>query len=101
MPMYVMLTKLTPEGSKSLSVTPDRLRQVNQEVEDFGCKLVSQYALVGPYDFLNLVEAPDNETVAVLSTSLASRGTLQALTMPALNISDLLGRIKAARAGEL
>jgi uncharacterized protein with GYD domain len=100
MALYVMLTKLTPEGSKSLMTAPDRIREVNQEVLEFGCKLIGQYALVGPYDFLNLVEAPDNETVAVLSASLSSRGTIEALTMPALNVGDLLGRLKAVRAGQ-
>lgn len=101
MATYVMLTKLTPEGSKSLNIAPDRVREVNREIEDYGCKLVNQFALVGPYDFLNVIEAPDNETIAVLSASLASRGTLEALTMPALNVGDLLGRIKAARSGQL
>jgi uncharacterized protein with GYD domain len=91
-----MLTTLTAEGSKTLASNPDRVRAVNEELEEYGCQVVAQYAVLGPYDFLNIIEAPDNEAIAVLSASLAARGSVTFLTMPAVATGDLLGRLKAA-----
>lgn len=96
MPTYIMLTSLTAEGSKSMNSHPDRVRAVNEELEDYGCHLVAQYATLGPYDFVNIVEAPDNETIAILSAALGARGSLSILTMPAVSVGDLLGRLKSA-----
>ena len=73
MPAYVMLSTLTPEGRKTLHDRPDRLAEVNREIEDFGCKIVGQYSVLGPYDFVTILEAPDNETAAHLSVDLGSR----------------------------
>jgi uncharacterized protein with GYD domain len=91
-----MLTSLTAEGSKTLTSHPDRVRALNEEVRDYDCRVVAQYATLGPYDFVNIVEAPDNETIAVLSAALGARGTVTALTMPAVSVGDLLGRLKSA-----
>ena len=77
MATYVLLSSLTSEGGQTLHAHPDRLSEVNNEIDGFGCHVISQYALLGPYDFLTIVEAPDNETVAHLSVDLASRGTVQ------------------------
>ena len=96
MPTFIMLTTLTAEGSKTLTSHPDRVRTVNEELQDYGCRVVAQYAVLGPYDFVNIVEAPDNETIAVLSAALAARGSVTALTMPAVAVGDLLGRLKSA-----
>lgn len=96
MPTYIMLTSLTAEGSKTLNSHPDRVRAVNDELEDYGCHLVAQYATLGPYDFVNIVEAPDNEAIAILSGALGARGSLSILTMPAVSVGDLLGRLKAS-----
>ena len=97
MPLYIMLTTLTAEGSKTLTTHPDRVRAANDEVADYGCRVIDQYATLGPYDFVNIVEAPDNEAIAVLSAALAARGSVTALTMPAVSTGDLLGRLKSAR----
>jgi uncharacterized protein with GYD domain len=94
-----MLTTLTAEGHKTLTAHPDRVRAVNDELEDYGCRVVAQYAVLGPYDFLNIVEAPDNETITVLSASLAARGSVTSLTLPAIAVGDLLGRLKSAPHG--
>ena len=96
MPTYIMLTTLTAEGSKTMTTHPDRVRAVNEELRDYGCRVVAQYATLGPYDFVNIVEAPDNESIAVLSASLGARGSVTALTMPAVAVGDLLGRLKSA-----
>jgi uncharacterized protein with GYD domain len=94
MPTYVMLSTLTPEGSKTLHARPERLEEVNGEIEGFGCKIVAQYAVLGPYDFVTIVEADDNETVAHLSVDLASRGTVKIQTLPASPLADLVKKLK-------
>jgi uncharacterized protein with GYD domain len=89
MPTYVLLSTLTPEGRKTLRERPYRIAEVNKEVEGFGAKVVSQYALLGPYDFVTVVEAPDNETVARVSAELGSRGTVQIVSLPAISLERL------------
>ena len=74
MPTYILLSSLTPEGSQTLHKDPDRLDAVNKEITEFGCKVVTQYAVLGGYDFVTIVDAPDNETVAHMSVDLSSRG---------------------------
>ncbi len=95
MPTYVMLTTLTPEGSQTLHKRPERLEEVNREIEEFGCKVVAQYAVLGQYDFVSIVEAPDNETIAHLSVDLASRGTVRIQTLPASPLPDLIDKLKS------
>jgi uncharacterized protein with GYD domain len=85
METYVMLTKLTDEGRKTLKQNPNRIREVNKEVEGMGGRVVAQYAVLGPYDYVNIVEAPDNRTIAKVSMELGSRGTVEIVTLPAVN----------------
>jgi len=89
MAIFVMLTTLTDEGRKTVRSNPKRLKEVNKEVENMGVKIVSQYSLLGPYDFVNILEAPDSRTVAKLALELGSRGTLQTMTMAALTVDEL------------
>ena len=70
MPTYILLSTLTPEGRQTLHKNPDRLEEVNKEIADFGCTVVAQYGVLGPYDFVSIIEAPDNETIAHLSVDL-------------------------------
>ena len=91
MATYVMLTNLTDEGRKTVKANPKRLKEVNKEVEAMGVKIITQYALLGPYDFLNILEAPDNKTISRIALELGSRGTLQTMTMAAMPIEDLTG----------
>jgi uncharacterized protein with GYD domain len=95
MPTYVLLSTLTPEGRATLHKNPDRLDQVNQEISGFGCKILSQYAVLGAYDFITVIEAPDNETAAHLSIDLGSRGTVSISTLPALSPDQLRKRLKS------
>lgn len=99
MPTYVLLSTLTPEGRQTLHKNPDRLEEVNKEIEELGCKVVSQYAVLGGYDFVTVIEAPDNETAAHLSVDLGSRGTVNITTMPAMSIAEL--RNKLAGPGQI
>ena len=89
MAIYVMLTTLTDEGRRTIKENPKRLKEVNKEVEAMGVKILSQYALLGPYDFVNILEAPDNKAVAKVAMELGSRGTLQTITMAAMSIDEL------------
>ena len=89
MAVYVMLTTLTDEGRRTIKENPKRLKEVNKEVEAMGVKILSQYALLGPYDFVNILEAPDNKAVAKVAMELGSRGTLQTITMAAMSVDEL------------
>jgi uncharacterized protein with GYD domain len=73
---------------------PERILEVNREVEAMGVKVLAQYAVLGPYDFVNIVEAPDNETVARVSVELAARGSVKIMTLPAIPIEEFIRRVK-------
>ena len=93
---YVLLSTLTPSGGSTLHTHPHRLKEVNREITEFGCRVISQYAvLLGPYDFLTIVEAPDNETIAHLSVDLGSRGTVKVTSMPAMTIDSLVDKLQS------
>ena len=94
MPMYIMLSTLTDDGRETILERPERISQVNEEVAALGAQVVQQYATLGPYDFVNIVEAPDNETIARISVALSARGTVQFLTMPALALDAFVASIK-------
>jgi uncharacterized protein with GYD domain len=93
MATYVLLTNLTDEGRKTIRSRPERIREVNKEIEGMGGKLMAQYAVLGPYDFVNIVEAPSNEAIARITVELGSRGTLQLMTLPAIAVDDFISRI--------
>jgi uncharacterized protein with GYD domain len=81
---YLMLSRLTDEGRKTLKERPGRVDAVNKEVEAMGARVTAQYALLGDYDFANVIEAPSNEVIARISVELGSRGTLEITTDPAM-----------------
>jgi uncharacterized protein with GYD domain len=85
---------MTPEGQKTLKAKPERIKEVNKEIEAFGVKVLEQYAVLGPYDFVNIVEAEDNDTVFKMSVELGSRGTIKILSMPAITIDELIKTLK-------
>ena len=93
MPTYAMLTTLGPDGWETLRQNPDRIGQVRDEVEQLGLRVVAQYALMGQYDFLNVIEAPDEHTMAKAAIMLAARGTMRTMTMPAIPVEDLIARL--------
>ena len=95
MAYYVILSKLTDEGRKTIKEKPGRMLEVNKELEAMGVKVKEQFAVLGPYDFVNIVEAPDNETVMKMSVELGSRGSVQLLTLPAVPAADMLKQLKA------
>jgi uncharacterized protein with GYD domain len=90
MAVYIMLTNLTDEGRKTIKENPKRIKEVNREVEAMGVKILAQYAVLGPYDFVNILEAADNRTISRVAMELGSRGTLQTLTLAAMNIDEFI-----------
>ena len=94
MALYVMLTTLTDEGRKTIKEHPGRIKEVNKEVEAMGVKILAQYALLGRYDFVNILEAPSNEAISRVAVELGSRGTPQTMTMAAMKVDDFIKSIK-------
>ena len=94
MPTYVLLSNLTDEGAKSLKSNPKRLQEVNKEIEKFGANVTAQYAVLGPYDFVSIVECPDNETIARVSVELASRGSIRLLTLAATPVANFIRTLR-------
>jgi uncharacterized protein with GYD domain len=94
MAKFVMLTTLTSEGRKTLAEKPERIKEVNKEVEAMGVKILAQYAVLGPYDFVNILEAASNEAVSRVSVALGARGTIKTMTMAAMDIDDFIGNLK-------
>jgi len=94
MAKFVMLTTLTDEGRKTLMENPGRIKEVNREVEAMGAKILAQYAVLGPYDFINIIEAPSNEAISKVAVTLGARGTLQTLTLAAMDVDAFIGSIK-------
>jgi uncharacterized protein with GYD domain len=90
MATYILLSNLTDEGAKTLKNNPGRIKEVNQELKALGVQVVSQYAVLGPYDFVNIVEAPDHQTMIRVSAELASRGSVKILTLAAIPIDEFI-----------
>jgi uncharacterized protein with GYD domain len=93
MPTYIMLTTLSPEGVQTIRNNPARIREVNREVEQFGAKVLAQWATLGKFDFINVIEAPDERTMARISLELGARGTGKYETLSAIPIDDFIGLI--------
>ncbi len=94
MAKFVMLATLTDEGRKTIMENPGRIKEVNKEVEAMGTKILAQYAVLGPYDFVNILEAPSNEAISRVAVSLGARGTLQTMTMAAMDVDTFIGSLK-------
>jgi len=88
------MSTLTDEGWKTVKEKPERIKEVNREIEKYGVKVLYQYATLGPYDFVNIIEAPDNKTIARVSIELGARGTVQIKSMPAIPIDEFINAVK-------
>ena len=91
---YIMLNSLTDEGAKTVKKNPERIKEVNAEVEKMGVKVLAQYAVMGPYDFINILEASSNEAVTQVAVELASRGSMKVMTLPAIPIDEFISSLK-------
>ena len=90
MPIYILLSSLSQQGVQTLKSNPDRLREVNRDVEELGAKILHQWASLGAYDFVNVVEAPDDLTIARVSVALGARGSSKIESLPLVSVDDLL-----------
>lgn len=95
MPKFLMLSTLGPDGSARLRESPERLKQVNDDVEAMGVKVLAQYAVLGQWDFVNILEAPDEVTMARVATTLAARGTLKTTTLPIIDVDTFIAAMGA------
>jgi uncharacterized protein with GYD domain len=93
-PTFILLSTLSPHGVGTLKANPERVKEVNAEIEQMGARVIDQWAVLGPYDFVNVVEAPDENVIARVSVELASRGTAHFQTLTAIPIDDFLGLLK-------
>jgi len=93
MPIYILLSRLSTQGVQTLRTNPDRLREVNRDVEELGARVLHQWATLGEWDFVNVVEAPDTQTIARVSVTLGARGSTRIETLPALTIDELLSAL--------
>ena len=93
MPTFVLLSTLTPEGVQTIKNNPTRIREVNKEVEQLGATVKAQWATLGRYDFVNIVEAPDEQTIARVSLELGSRGTARYETLSAIPVDDFIAAL--------
>jgi len=93
MPIYIMISTLTDEGRKTIKKHPERIEEVNREIENMGAKVLAQYAVLGQYDFINILEAPNNEAIARVSIELGARGTIQIITLPAIPIDEFIKKM--------
>ncbi len=93
MPTFVMLSTLTPEGVQTLKSNPSRIREVNKEIEQLGASVKAQWATLGHFDFINVVEAPDEKTMARVSLELGARGTAHYESLAAIPIDDFISAL--------
>jgi uncharacterized protein with GYD domain len=93
LPTYILLTRLTPEGVQTLKNNPARIREVNREVEQLGASVKAQWAVLGQFDFVNVIEAPDEKTIAKVSLELGSRGTARYESLPAIPIDEFIAAL--------
>jgi len=92
-PTYIMLSTLTPEGVQTIKTNPSRIREVNREVEQLGATVTAQWATLGRFDFINVVEAPDDKTMSRVSLELGSRGTARYETLIAIPVDEFIGAL--------
>jgi uncharacterized protein with GYD domain len=90
MPKYLMLSTLSEQGLQTLRANPDRLREVNKDVEELGAKVLHQWFVLGPYDFVNIVEAESAAVIAEVSISLGARGSVHTQSYEMLEVDDLM-----------
>jgi len=94
MSIYILLSTLTNEGRETVKNHPERIKEVDQEIEKMGAKVLAQYVVLGKYDFVNIVEAPNNDVIRKISIELGSRGTVQIITLPAIPIFEFIEKME-------
>ncbi|MBA3422284.1 MAG: GYD domain-containing protein [Thermoleophilaceae bacterium] len=93
MSTFIMLSRLTPEGVQTIKNNPQRIKEVNNEIEQLGAEVKAQWATLGQFDFVNVIEAPDEQTMARISLELGSRGTAKYESLPAIPVDDFISAL--------
>lgn len=94
MATYILLSTLTLEGTDTLKTHPALIDETNARLASYGITVVTQYAVLGPYDFVTIVEAPDNATVVRASAALSLSGIVRLTTLPAVAVEDFLASLR-------
>ena len=94
MATFILLSTLTEEGAKTITTRPERIKEVSDEILNLGVTVLSQWAVLGPHDFVSIVEAPDDLTISRVSAQLSSRGTVRIMTLPAIPIDDFIAGLR-------
>lgn len=94
MPTYILLSQVTDEGAETIKSKPERIKEVNREIEALGVRVLHQYATLGSYDFVNIVEASDAATIARVSVELGARGSVKIQTLSAIPIDEFIDKLK-------
>ena len=97
MPIYILLSTLTTHGVECIVEQPSCLREIAMDIENLGVKVLDQYATLGQFDFVHVIDAPDNETVARVSMELIARGHIKPLSLPTISINDFISRLSLDR----
>ncbi|MBN1563235.1 MAG: GYD domain-containing protein [Anaerolineae bacterium] len=97
MPIYILLSTFTHEGVEAVIDNPSCLREISMDIENLGVTVLQQYATLGQYDFVHVIDAPDNETIARVSMEIVARGILKPLTLPTVSINDFISRLSLDR----
>ncbi len=100
MSLYVMLSTLSESGRKVLRERPGWIRKVNGDVERMGARVVAQWAVLGPYDFVTVIDAADNAAISRVSVELGARGSVQMMTMAAIPMDEFIGRLEGSQTGK-
>lgn len=97
MATYILLSKLTPDGRRTIKERPGRIKEVDKEIEKMGARVRDQYATLGPYDFVSIVDAPNNETISRVSVDLCARGTVEIMTLAAIHRDSFIASLKKGK----
>ncbi len=93
MATFIMISRLTPDGVQTIKTNPQRIKEVNHEIEQLGAEVKEQWATLGQFDFVNVVEAPDEQTMARISLELGSRGTAKYESLPPIPVDDFISAL--------
>jgi uncharacterized protein with GYD domain len=96
MATFILLSSLTDDGAETIRDNPERIKEVNAELQQLGVRVMHQWAVLGPYDFVNVVEAPDTQTIARVSAELSSRGSIRVMTLAAIPIDEFIASFQSS-----
>jgi uncharacterized protein with GYD domain len=94
MSRYIIISNLTDEGAKTLKKNPGRVKEVNSELKNMGVEVIDQYAVLGNFDFLSIVEADDETKITKAIVEIASRGSIKTVTYKVMEIDDFIKALK-------